>query len=164
MKNKTCSRTSMRKSVSGPDALLKRFPGLWYPNALVLLGFCLLAVSLPGQAPGLPPVSATITFANGESVTIGSNDQQIFNPVDILPGEAPSIQLQLPPSFVNTPVGIQPMDGGFTPDELLVAEDGSAGFVFQSGTQPGLYRIVLATAGTSVLLQFTVPNPGTPDQ
>jgi len=162
MKNKTSSRTFMRNLVSGPDALSTRFPGLWCPTALTVLGVCFLAVSLPGQAPRTPPVSATITFANRGSVTMGSNDQQIFSPVTILPGEALSIQLQLPSRFVRTPLSIQPLDGGHAPDELLVAADGTAAFVFQSGTQPGLYRIMLAAAGTSVLLQFIVPNPGKP--
>lgn len=155
MKNKTSSCTLMRNSVSDAGHLRR-------PKALALLAFCLLAVSPPGQAQGLPPVSATITFANGGSITISSNDQQVFSPVDILPGEVPGVQLQLPPNFVNTPVGIETMDGGHTPDELQVAEDGSAAFAFQAGTQPGLYRIVLRTADSSVLLQFSVPNSGQP--
>jgi hypothetical protein len=159
MKNKPRFRTFIPSSLSGDYASFRRFPGLWY---LMVFVFCLIALPLPGQAPQLPPVSATITFANGGSITIASNDQQIFSSVDILSGEAPNIQLQLPSSFVNTPVGIEPLDGGFAPDELQVAQDGSAGFVFQAGAQPGLYRIVLATAHTSVLLQFTVPNPGNP--
>ena len=161
MKNKISSCTLVRNSISNESVSTNRFRRLLYFPVLVSLVFCVLTAALPAQQPGAP-VLATITFANGNSISAGSNDHQVFNPVDILPGEAPSIQLQLPSSFVNTPVGIQPLDGGLTPDELGVAQDGSATFIFQAGTQPGLYRIKLVTRDTSVLLQFSVPHPGNP--
>lgn len=139
-----------------------RLPHLRHLQLLTFFALCFLAASLRGQSTAPPPVSATITFANGGSITVGSNDQQIFNPIDILPGEALGIALQLPSGFVNTPVGMQPMDGGFAPEEIEIAQDGSTAFVFQAGSQPGLYRILLRTLDSSVLLQFTVPNPGNP--
>ena len=127
--------------------------------ALVALSLCFVA-AVRAQAPA--PVLATITFADGQSATVGSTGQQTFLPIDILPGEALGIELRLPVNFVNTPVALQPMDGGFAPEEIEIAQDGSTNFAFQAGTQPGLYRILLATRNSSVLLQFSVPNPGTP--
>jgi hypothetical protein len=158
MKNNILFRTSTRNSTPPASRLIH----LRFLKVLVSLALCCLAASVRAQAPVPPPVLATITFANGQSVTIGSNDQQIFNPVDLGASEGIGIALQLPPAFVNTPVGILPMDGGFAPEEIQVGQDGSTAFAFQAGNQPGLYRIQLLTANSSVLLQFFVPNPGTP--
>jgi len=129
-----------------------RFPLLL--KTLLLSAICSLGGLLFGQTSPEGLASATITFANGESVTIGSNSQEIFNPVEVRPGEALGIELHLPPGFVNTPVGMQPMDGGFAPEEIEIAQDGSTAFVF--------YRIQLRTLDSLVLLQFSVPNPGNP--
>lgn len=131
-------------------------------KALLVIAPCFLEGPLSGQTPGEGLALATITFANGQSITVNSTDQQTFLPIDILPGEALGIELRLPPGFVNTAVGMQPMDGGFAPEEIEIAQDGSTAFAFQAGNQPGLYRIILATRNSSVLLQFIVPNPGNP--
>lgn len=147
MKNKTSSRNR---------------PAVGSPKALALICFFVLTASSFGQAPAEAPVSARITFANGESISISSNSDQMFPPIETLAGETLGVQLQLPPTFVNTPVGLAALDGGFVPEEIQVATDGSAAFAFQAGAQPGLYRIILNTATTSTMLEFVVPNAGTP--
>jgi hypothetical protein len=135
-----------------------RLPGIF--TALPFIVILFVGSPLSGQAPGEVISFATITFSSGESITVGSNSQQVFNPVNALPGEALGVELRLPPDFVNTPVGIQPMDGGFAPEDIEIDQNGATAFVFQVGNQPGLYRVVLATLNSSVLLQFSVPSTG----
>jgi hypothetical protein len=158
MKNKIHPRIPIQHLTCGAD----RPSHVRFLKVLVSVALCFLAALVRAQTAAPPPVLATLTFANGQSITVGSNEQQIFKAVDVGASEAIGIELQLPSGFVNTPVGILPMDGGFAPEEIEVAPDGRTAFVFQSGNQPGLYRIEIRTLDSSVLLQFSVPNPENP--
>lgn len=162
MKNKTNSRPRRAGSLSNYLKSGKRCPGVDSLKLVALVCFFVLAAPSFGQAPAEAPVSATITFANGETINIGSNSDQTFAPIETLPGETLGIQLQLPLTFVNSPVGLGALDGGFVPEEIQVATDGSTTFAFRAGAQPGLYRIILNTANTSTMLQFLVRNVGNP--
>ncbi len=126
--------------------------------ALAFAGICLSVISLPAQAPpvAVPVASATITFANDTSITI--RGRELFRRIGILPGEIVNIQLQLPSQFTNTVVAVQAMDGGVVSGDVTIAVDGTGSIVFQSGMQPGLYRILLSARGRSAMLQFWVPN------
>lgn len=139
-----------------------------------LSGACLAALSLicldgeklSAQTAPLPSAapsgaSATITFADGASIKLRSS-QAKFRPVELLPGETVNIQLRLPRRFLDTPVAIQALDGGFVTQDALVAADGTAAIAFQAGVQPGLYRILLSARGRSALLQFWVLDSGNP--
>jgi hypothetical protein len=109
-------------------------------RTFLLVAVCFLGGPLWGQSQGKARVSATIKFANGKSITMASNSKQIFDPVEVLPDEALSISLRLPPSFVNTNVVLQ-ADGGRAPEMITVAADGSTAFVFRTGSQPGPNRL-----------------------
>ncbi len=102
---------------------------------------------------------ATITFANGTALEVRSNNPEYFSLIGILPGETVNIQLQLPPSFANTFVAVQALDGGLISGDVAVAADGTAAIAFQAGVQPGLYRILLSALGKSAMLQFSVSAP-----
>jgi len=99
-----------------------------------------------------------ITFSNRASITIRTI-QDKFQTVPVLPGEAVTVQLQLPLPFVNTPLALQAMDGGLVSANIAIAADGTGALAFQADVQPGLYRVLLSAPTASVLLQFTVPNP-----
>jgi hypothetical protein len=168
MKNKTTTGVSARNLLCWTSGQTKCPKRLAYLKALALalafLGIYFYAVPLPAQttptpSPAPPRVSATITFANGASITVRSNSQEKFRLVGILPGETVNIQLQLPPRFVNTPVAVQALDGGIVPVHVPIATNGTAALAFHAGVQPGLYRILLTAQGRSTLLQFLVPNP-----
>lgn len=129
---------------------------LTHLKAVLFLGVSLCALALPERARAEEPrPRATITFENGESITIRSGRRQ-FRPVEILPGETVQIHLQLPPGFANTLVVTQAMDGGLTSGDVVVGADGTAAVAFQGGVQPGLYRILLSARGESAILQFSV--------
>ncbi len=135
---------------------------LAYYTMLAFVATSFHAVSLRAQTAVLPSPGhswATITFSNGASITIPSNNPENFRLVGILPGETVNIQLQLPPSFANTFVAVQALDGGLISGDVTVAADGTAAIAFQGGVQPGLYRILLSALGKSAMLQFSVSAP-----
>jgi hypothetical protein len=135
----------------GPTNRARR---LGYFQVLAVLALCLFPASLHAQAMGARE-QATITFSNGESMTVHTKHQQ-FRPVGILFGETVNIQLRLPLEWANTPVAVQALDGGFVSEATVVAGDGSAAIAFQAGVRPGLYRVLVSANGRSTMLQFSV--------
>ena len=120
-----------------------------------------LPEKLSAQTEGGPPgmqsrASATITFADGTSMTVRSRED--FQSIEILPRETVNIRLQLPAQFANTLVAVQALDGGLVSEDVIVAADGTAAMAFQAGAPPGLYRVLLSMRGRSATLHFTVPN------
>jgi hypothetical protein len=159
MKIKITSGPSTRHPISWPISQARFHRRLSSLTALFALGLCFLSTSLLAQTP--VGASATITLSNGASATISTTDGK-FEAVEILPGDTASIELQLPPGFVNAPVAVQPLDGGLASEEITVAPEGTAALAFQAGSLPGLYRIFINTPAESVTLQFSVGDSGLP--
>jgi len=120
--------------------------------------FLVVNYSRPALAtpPGSPSIGATITFANGEVVSLRARDR--FRPVAVSPGETVTIAAQFPPQAGNIPAVAQALDGGVITAPLSVAADGTASLSYQAGTPPGRYRLFLSARGRSVILQFEVSN------
>ncbi len=131
---------------------------LW--AALAACGvFCIQAHLLAAPA-GPPRAGARITFANGSFVDLRADDR--FQLIGVLAGETITINLQLPPSFANTLVAVQALDGGLVSGDMTIGVDGMGALAFQAGVQPGVYRILFSALGRSALLRFSVPNPANP--
>lgn len=139
----------------GPNSRSRRLISF---QVLPLLAMCLVPASLHGQAIGGARERATITFSNGESVTVHTKQQQ-FRPVAVLSGETVNVQLRLPLEWANTPVAVQALDGGFVSEGTVVAADGSAAIAFQAGVRPGVYRVLVSANSRSTMLRFSVAGP-----
>ena len=71
------------------------------------------------------------------------------------------VQVRFPLEFVGATLIAQSLDGGTFPngqDSLTVAVDGTVSIQFQTGNQPGVYRLRLIVNETGALLQFYVPS------
>lgn len=123
-----------------------------------IFSFQLAVLPVPSAAAAPPPeISATITFANGETVKLFASDR--FRPVSVAAGETVTIQTQLPQQLTTVPAVVQALDGG-TSTDIAIAPDGSASMSFQAGSEPGLYRLLFSARGRTAVLQFQVPGQG----
>jgi hypothetical protein len=135
----------------------KLFPAL----CLAAVGMiCFPTGKLCAQSDSRP--SATITFANGASITVRNNHAK-FRRIGVASGETINIALQLPLQFAGASLVAQALDGGIVDDQVAVAADGTTSLAFQAGVQPGLYRLLLSIGEKRATLQFWVPNPDNPD-
>jgi hypothetical protein len=89
----------------------------------------------------------------------------IMDPIGMLPHEQIGINLTVPTSRVNYPVGIAPLDGGeiFGTDNLHVASNGTVSFNFKAGNTAGLYRVQVIIASELYQIQLYVPRGVSPD-
>jgi hypothetical protein len=113
-------------------------------------------------ADGSP--TAAITFPSGASLPVRSQ-RDLFPLVAADAGGILNIQLRFPVSLAGATIIAQALDGGIASiaqDNLTIAADGTASIQFQAASQPGLYRIVLDTAGVITALQFWVANSQDP--
>ena len=116
-----------------------------------------LFASNPANCAPPPRAKVTVTFANGDHVTLRSREEG-FAPVEVAAGEAVTIRAQLPRRLANAPAFIQPLDGGTIASDLAIAPDGSASLGFRVGEQPGLYRLLVSVGGRTAMLQFQVAS------
>jgi hypothetical protein len=89
----------------------------------------------------------------------------ILDPIGVFRNEQVGVNLILPGSSVNYPVGIAPLDGGqiLASPNLTVNSERSAHFSFKGGETPGLYRVVVTIASEQYQLQFYVSSSSEPD-
>jgi len=114
--------------------------------------------TLHGQTAPLVPL-VLVSFANEQPVHLHRHDGR-FAPVTINPGETASIHLRFPAAYAGTPLVIEATDSGYvelTEQSATIDSQGRATFQFQSGDDPGLYRILILAGGTPSMLQFSVP-------
>lgn len=131
-------------------------------GALVALSllFAAPASALATSPADAPNGIATITFADGRSVSISSGRER-FGIVPVVSAETVRIDVRLPQSFQNAAAFVQPLDGGVA-SEIVVNPDGSASVSFQAGAEPGLYRLLLGARNKTTVLEFEVPAPAAP--
>jgi hypothetical protein len=82
--------------------------------------------------------------------------------VEAAAGYTVIIQLQLADRSPESPIVVQALDGGNV-GQNAVDPDGTVSFAFQAGTQPGLYRVLVKSGGTTATLRFWVPDQQHPE-
>jgi len=134
------------------------------PAALAACCILSFAARLSGQTslPSPPPLpsdgspTASILFPDGRVLPILSQSGQ-FPLVLSTAGQALTVQARVPAALLSRLV-IQALDGG-TLSTSPPAADGTTLLQFQTGAQPGLYRILFVLGDRSATLQFWVPIP-----
>jgi hypothetical protein len=126
---------------------------------------CFSAERVSAQESEGNPYSPTIAMAmNNETTdrTDRTSHSGIMDPVGLRPNEQATITLSVPTSWVSSPVGIAPLDGGevFGFENLLVGTDGRVSFGFKPGSTTGLYRVIVTIGGERYELQLYLPRPG----
>jgi hypothetical protein len=101
--------------------------------------------------------TASIQFADGRTLPIRSQDGQ-FPLVIGYAGQTMTVACRIPAAIASRLV-IQSLDGGAISALSPVAADGTTLLQFQTGTQPGLYRVLVILGSYSATLQFWVPSP-----
>jgi hypothetical protein len=124
------------------------------------------------QPAGIPPPpvlpdgssTAAVVFPNGQSVTMWSRLNQ-FPLVGAAAGDTLNVKLRVPTSFAPLVMNAQALDGGIvsaSAANLTVAADGTASLQFQTGNQPGLYRILLYVNRVLVTSGYMTSGRGDP--
>lgn len=114
----------------------------------------------PAEGELLGPV-VLVTFPDGSTVTT-SAETGLSELVALDAQQTVQILLTFPVSLAGQKIEIQAADGGTAASdwsERFIASDGTVAFAFQSGAQPGQYRITTTAAGAVSTIQFWVPNP-----
>jgi hypothetical protein len=104
-------------------------------------------------------LSATVQFANGQSVTV----TDFSTPIEIQTSEIVNITIQFPPGFEGEPVKVEPTDGGWVSNGssvLVVNPDGTIRFVFRATNYVGQNGISVEAGSNSFQLQLRVSNAG----
>jgi hypothetical protein len=118
--------------------------------------------SLVSAAPtALPAPSHVITFASGQASRSHSAEGR-FASVALNPLETAAIKLQFATTLADTPIIVQPLDGGtlgLTDESAAVTADRTISFQLQAGASPRLYRVLVTAGGTVSMVQFSVPLP-----
>jgi len=123
---------------------------------------------VPLTAPSLTSdgsPTAAMSFPNGSSLAVRSKSGR-FPLVAANAGQSLNIQLQFAPNAVDNGLIVQSLDGGVIPDaqgNSATAADGTASIQFQTGSRPGLYRVLLNQGGSISILQFWVADPQQPN-
>jgi len=115
------------------------------------------------HAQGAPPLVplVMVSFADEQLVHLHGHDGQ-FPPLTANPGETGDVHLHFPAVYAGTPLVIAAMDGGYlvlTDQSTSIDSQGRASFQFQTGVDPGVYRVLIMAGSTPSLLQFSVPSP-----
>lgn len=124
-----------------------------------------LAANSPGQTPvpSPPPLpsdgspTASILFPDGRTLPIRSQDGK-FPLVIGYAGQTMTLQCRIPAAIASQLV-IQSLDGGTMSAPTPITADGTTLLQFATGTQPGLYRVLVILGPYSATLQFWVPTP-----
>jgi hypothetical protein len=88
------------------------------------------------------------------------SDKGLFSQVTAEVAQSFGVQVRFPLELAGATVSAQALDGGTFPngqDNLTVAPDGTVSIQFQTGDQPGLYRLRLLVNEAGALLHFYVP-------
>lgn len=111
-----------------------------------------------------PPIQMVID-GDANETRQRTSQSGIMDPIGVLRDEQVGVNLLLPGSMINYPVGIAPLDGGeiLTSPNLTVDNDRSAHFSFKGGDTPGLYRVVVTIASQQYQLQFYVSSSSSLD-
>ena len=143
-----------------------RFFGL-----VLAIGFSVPALSAPTPTPspsaspnqpGAGSLEVIATDGGGTERHLVSEHGRIGQLV-INPNQAVSVTLQFPSDKAGMPVAVSSLDGGdITGDHPTVLPDGKVHLVFHSGTEPGLYRVVVRLPTEEHRLEFYVIDPAHP--
>jgi hypothetical protein len=166
-----CIRQSAVPNIA-PLMKTKRRFGQFFLSVVVCAAACIGTCTTSAQTaqpavPGPPPVlpdgssTAAVVFPNGQSITMVSR-LNLFPLVGAAAGDTLNVQLRLPPAFAALVMTAQALDGGIvsaSAANLTVAADGTASLQFQTGNQPGLYRVLLYLNPVLVTLRFWVLDP-----
>jgi hypothetical protein len=120
--------------------------------------FCFVLL-VQAQSSSTTPAIANVKYPNLLSIRTPSSDGK-FDPMLAVSGQNMQVTLQLTTDWANLPVVVQSLDGASVSfDGSPIAADGTLQFTAAAGTQPGLYRIQIIVADSSLLLQFWVVSP-----
>lgn len=111
----------------------------------------------PPPLPSDGSPTASILFPDGRVLPILSQGGQ-FPLVLSSAGQGLTVQARIPAALASRLV-LQSLDGGTISATSPVTADGTTLLQFQTGTQPGLYRLLVILGNYSATLQFWVPIP-----
>jgi len=126
---------------------------------LATLSICSTSTLHAQGAPPLVPL-VLVSFVNEQPIHLHSDDGK-FAPMAANPGETADVHLHFPAVYAGTPLVIAGMDGGYvelTEQSASIDSQGRASFQFQTGVDPGVYRVLIVAGDTPSLLQFSVPS------
>lgn len=110
-----------------------------------------------------PPIAAAaLDFPRNRVLDVVSNQDGLFELVELAPGETVSVAIGFPTSFLGKTFSAEPLDGGTvivgTRESLTASAEGLIAFSFNAGRNPGIYRLILRAGPDSWLFSFSVPN------
>ncbi len=124
-----------------------------------------LSQSLPGPqvssaSPAPAKATAAVDFGNSRSLTtkIRQGSSQL---IGLQPNQIVNVSLKVSPSKVGHIITLQPLDGGRvigTTSQCVVGADGTFGFKFQAGPNPGVSQISIRDGSEEIGLPFWVLN------
>lgn len=123
--------------------------------SIAIVIFCGSDWQLRGQEVG--DVSATITFGNGESVSV----TDFSNSINVQSNEVVNITIQFAPADVGEMFKVEAADGGSASlgsNVVVVGENRIITFAFRAPTASGQNAITVQSASRSFSLQFSVAD------
>jgi hypothetical protein len=113
----------------------------------------------------LTPAIQMVIEGDANETRQRTSQSGIMDPIGVFRDEQVGVNLLLPGSMINYPVGIAPLDGGeiIASENLTVDNDRTAHFSFKGGETPGLYRVLVTIASQQYQLQFYVSSSSSLD-